>query len=52
MGFRTLCKAVLKYLLTLTLKQSQMRELIERACRYYLLFREDKQSIELFLSAF
>lgn len=44
-GYRALCKAVLKCLLTINLKQSQMRELIERVCRYYLLFREDKQSI-------
>ncbi len=27
-GYRTLCKAVLKSLLTISLKQSQMRELV------------------------
>lgn len=52
-NYRALCKATLKHLLTLELKQNQMRELIERACRYYVLFIKDtKQSTEIFLSAF
>ena len=52
-NYRALCKATLKHLLSLDLKQNQMRDLLERACRYYVIFIKDaKQSTEIFISAF
>jgi hypothetical protein len=52
-NYRALCRTVLRHLLALPLKQNQMRELLERACRFYLLFWKDhKQSTDLFLAAF
>lgn len=53
LNYRALCKATLKQLLTLELKQNQMRDLLERACRYYVLFIKDaKQATEIFITAF
>lgn len=53
LNYRALCKATLRQLLTLELKQNQMRDLLERTCRYYVLFIKDaKQSTEIFLTAF
>lgn len=52
--YRLLAKAVLKSLLALPLSLPQHRELLDRACRYYLLFWEDRRMAaeQLFLSVF
>lgn len=41
MRYRSLVRTVLRVVLGLDLRQSQTRELVDRACRYYLLFYKD-----------
>ena len=40
--YKGLCKYLMKKLVEMDLKANQMRQLMEKACRYYLLFHKDK----------
>lgn len=52
--YKGLCKYLMKKLVEMDLKANQMRQLMEKACRYYLLFHKDKKqaSFNLFIASF
>lgn len=53
-NYRGICRLVLSHLITMDLKAAQMRQLIDIACRYYLLFWSDsrQKALELFVASF